>query len=130
MDGPADQQHPDLPSLDRALDEMAAATDRLLRSVDGLTEEDLAGPSLLPGWTRAHVLTHVARNADGFVNLVHAARTGEDREMYAGWEGRPRGRHRGGWVGTSATYGWICPTRPSGCWGPSPASPPRGWPAR
>ena len=44
MGGPEDQQHPDLPSLDRALDEMAAATDRLLRSVDGLTEEDLAGP--------------------------------------------------------------------------------------
>ena len=63
---------------------MAAATDRLLRSVDGLTEEDLPGPSLLPGWTRAHVLTHVARNADGLVNLVHAARTGEGREMYQG----------------------------------------------
>ncbi len=91
-DGTDDSHHPDLQSLDRALDEMAAATDRLLRSVDGLTEEDLAGPSLLPGWTRAHVLTHLARNADGFVNLVHAARTGEEREMY---EGGKAGREAG-----------------------------------
>lgn len=66
------------------LDEMAAATDRLLRTVDDLSDEDLHGPSLLPGWTRAHVLTHLARNADGLVNLVEAAATGEDRPMYAG----------------------------------------------
>jgi len=71
------------------LDEMAGATDGLLDTVDGLTDVDLRGPSLLPGWTRAHVLTHLARNADGLVNLVAAARTGEDRPMYPGGrEGR------------------------------------------
>ena len=75
--------------LAAGLDEMAAATDRLLHTVDGLTEDDLRGPSLLPGWTRAHVLTHLARNADGLTNLVEAARTGEDRLMYPGGrEGR------------------------------------------
>jgi maleylpyruvate isomerase len=70
--------------LAAGLDEMATSTDRLLRTVDGLSEADLHGPSLLPGWTRAHVLTHLARNADAMVNLAHAARTGEDRPMYAG----------------------------------------------
>jgi maleylpyruvate isomerase len=32
------------------------------RTVDALTADDLAGPSLLPGWTRAHVVAHVALN--------------------------------------------------------------------
>ena len=71
-------------SLGPALDEMADATDRLLASVDGLDDTALRGPSLLPGWTRAHLLTHVARNADGLVNLASWARTGNETPMYAG----------------------------------------------
>lgn len=70
--------------LGAELDELAAATDRLLRTVDDLTDDDLRAPSLLPGWSRAHVLTHIARNADGLGNLVEAARTGDGRPMYPG----------------------------------------------
>lgn len=73
--------------LDAGLDELVAATDRLLLAVDSLTDEHLREPSLLPGWTRGHVLAHVARNADGMVNLVAWAVTGEEVPMYAG--GRP-----------------------------------------
>jgi maleylpyruvate isomerase len=64
------------------------ATARLLRTVAGFGAADVAGPSLLPGWTRGHVLTHLARNADGFVNLLTAARTGEPIPMYASPEAR------------------------------------------
>ena len=67
-----------------SLDEMAAATDRLLATLDRLTEADVRGPSLLPGWTRAHVLTHVARNADGLAVLAGNARTGGTEPMYPG----------------------------------------------
>lgn len=88
--------------LGAALDEMAASTDRLLLTVDALDDAALREPSLLPGWTRAHVLTHVARNADGMANLVSWARTGEEVPMYAGGrEGRDAdieagaGRHIG-----------------------------------
>ena len=63
---------------------MARATDRLLATVDGFSDADVRAPSGLPGWTRAHVLTHVARNADAVANLAHWARTGEERPMYAG----------------------------------------------
>lgn len=70
--------------LDAALDEMVDATDRLLLTVDTLDDQALREPSLLPGWTRAHVLTHLARNADGLANLVSWARTGEEVPMYAG----------------------------------------------
>lgn len=75
------------PSLSDSLDEMASCTDRLLATLDRLDDAALRVPSLLPGWTRAHVLTHVARNADGVGNLVHWARTGDETPMYAG--GRP-----------------------------------------
>ena len=71
-------------ALRGALDEMAAATDRLLATVDRLDDADLRAPSLLPGWTRGHVLSHVARSADGMVNLVRWARTGDRQEMYPG----------------------------------------------
>ncbi|WP_432898783.1 maleylpyruvate isomerase family mycothiol-dependent enzyme [Micromonospora matsumotoense] len=61
----------------------ADAAARLLDTAAGLDAAAVAAPSLLPGWTRGHVLTHLARNADGFVNLLTAARTGEDIPMYA-----------------------------------------------
>jgi maleylpyruvate isomerase len=75
---------PDPAALGPALDEMAAATDRLLATVDGLDDAALRAPSLLPEWTRAHVLTHIARNADGLANLAAWARTGTETPMYAG----------------------------------------------
>jgi maleylpyruvate isomerase len=56
-----------------------------------LVEHEFAEPSLLPGWTRAHVLAHLARNADAMGNLLHWARTGEETPMYASPEARDRG---------------------------------------
>ncbi|SHG15396.1 maleylpyruvate isomerase family mycothiol-dependent enzyme [Streptoalloteichus hindustanus] len=59
------------------------ATDRLLDVVDGMDETTAHGPSLCPGWTRAHAITHLARNADALVNLLTWARTGVEHQMYA-----------------------------------------------
>ncbi|TCB98042.1 maleylpyruvate isomerase family mycothiol-dependent enzyme [Micromonospora zingiberis] len=64
------------------------ATARLLRTAARFDAADLAAPSLLPGWTRGHVLAHLARNADGFGNLLTSARTGELIPMYASAEAR------------------------------------------
>ncbi|MFI6244401.1 maleylpyruvate isomerase family mycothiol-dependent enzyme [Micromonospora sp. NPDC050795] len=68
--------------------EVDAATRRLLRTAASFDAADLAAASLLPGWTRGHVLAHVARNADGFVNLLTAARTGAALPMYASLDAR------------------------------------------
>lgn len=57
-------------------------------ALDRLSEEDLAGPSLLPGWSRATVVAHVARNADALVNLLTWARTGTETPMYASSQAR------------------------------------------
>ena len=63
-------------SVEEAIKELGTATDSLAESIGGLTDADARGPSLLPGWTRGHVLTHLARNADGGIRLLGWARTG------------------------------------------------------
>jgi len=60
-----------------------AALDAIL---DRLTEADVRAPSALPGWTRGHVLTHLARNADSCVRRLEGAREDEVRDQYAGGE--------------------------------------------
>ncbi|HEX7266491.1 MAG TPA: maleylpyruvate isomerase N-terminal domain-containing protein, partial [Streptosporangiaceae bacterium] len=58
------------------------ATDRLLATAAALSDAQAREPSLLPGWSRGHVLTHIARNADGLANLLRWARTGRETPMY------------------------------------------------
>jgi maleylpyruvate isomerase len=48
-----------------------------------LEPAQVAEPSRLSGWTRGHVLSHLARNADALVNLLTWARTGTEARMYA-----------------------------------------------
>lgn len=58
------------------------ATMRLMATVRELDDPAARAPSLLPGWTRGHVVSHLARNADGCVNLLLWARTGVEHSMY------------------------------------------------
>ncbi len=60
-----------------------SATRSLLGAVEALQDSDIAEPSLLPGWTRGHLLAHLSRNADGLVNLLLWARTGIETPQYA-----------------------------------------------
>jgi maleylpyruvate isomerase len=63
-------------SVEDVLGYLADATAGLIAGAHGLTDGDARGPSLLPGWSRGHVLTHLARNAEGGVRLLGWARTG------------------------------------------------------
>src|SRR6266566_7422222 len=72
-------------------DQIDQATQRLLDAARVLTDPDVRAPSLLPGWTRAHVLTHVAQNADGMRNVLAGVRTGHDRPAYASAGAREAG---------------------------------------
>lgn len=74
---------PEFTEITTQLDTVATATDRLLETVDTLRDADLVEPSLLPGWTRGHVLAHLSRNADSLVNLLLWARTGIETPQYA-----------------------------------------------
>jgi maleylpyruvate isomerase len=72
------------------LDWMRDGESFFLRSLDSLDDGAISGPSLLAGWTRAHVVAHVARNADALQNLLAWARTGVETPMYANAEQRDR----------------------------------------
>ncbi|QFG68525.1 maleylpyruvate isomerase family mycothiol-dependent enzyme [Ornithinimicrobium pratense] len=61
-------------------------TQRLLATCADL--QDAARPSLCEGWDVAHVLTHLARNADGLINMVLWAVDGQERAVYASDERR------------------------------------------
>ncbi len=49
--------------------EVSRSTARLLETVRTFDGAGLAAPTLCPGWTRGHIVTHLARNAAGYVNL-------------------------------------------------------------
>lgn len=57
---------------------------RLRATIEGLTDELAIQPSRLPGWQVAHVLTHIARNADSHVRMLRGALTDQHLEQYAG----------------------------------------------
>ena len=67
---------------------VGAATGRLLATTAALADPEVREPSLLPGWTRGHVLSHIARNADGLINLLRWAHTGTQIPMYASQQAR------------------------------------------
>jgi maleylpyruvate isomerase len=74
--------------LDATLPWMREGTAHMLAVIDKLTDDDLRGPSSLPGWTRAHVVGHLARNAAALTRLASWARTGVETPMYADREQR------------------------------------------
>lgn len=83
MAPPADLRH-----LDRDVALAAAAHQRLLAALDERAGQlAVDQPSRLPGWTRGHVLTHLARNADGLRRMIVAAADGRVVDQYEG--GRP-----------------------------------------
>jgi maleylpyruvate isomerase len=55
---------------------------RLLDHLSHLSDEDAAAPSLLPGWTVAMLVTHLARNADSHRGMFEGAAVGEARQQY------------------------------------------------
>ncbi|MFG3185478.1 maleylpyruvate isomerase family mycothiol-dependent enzyme [Streptomyces nigra] len=61
----------------RDLESLREATERLLTAVGKLDNASVTEPSRLPGWSRGHVIAHLARNADALVNVL------EGRPMYA-----------------------------------------------
>jgi uncharacterized damage-inducible protein DinB len=57
---------------------------RLLASAEGLADDQVRAPSRLPGWSVGHVLSHLARNAEGHARRLEAALAGQDLPRYPG----------------------------------------------
>jgi maleylpyruvate isomerase len=58
------------------------------RKLNELTDDQLRGPSLLPGWTRAHIVAHVGYNARALARLMEWANTGIETPMYSSPQAR------------------------------------------
>lgn len=67
---------------------LEAETAALLATVDAMSAEDLAAPSQLSGWSRGHVLAHIAGNAEGLGRRARSVIDGVPRSMYESPETR------------------------------------------
>jgi maleylpyruvate isomerase len=70
------------------IDETLLATTRYLQALTVLDDESVRRPSLLPGWSRAHVVAHLSRNADAFTRVLGQVAAGEPASMYASADAR------------------------------------------
>ncbi|MEV6836276.1 maleylpyruvate isomerase family mycothiol-dependent enzyme [Streptomyces sp. NPDC051133] len=67
-----------------AVADVVRSGERLVAAAAGLSDAALRAPSELAGWTRGHVLAHVAHSADAYVWLLGLARTGREPGPRAG----------------------------------------------
>lgn len=63
-----------------------SAHERLLTTGATVDDQTARRSSRLPGWSVGHVLTHLARNADGHVRRLEGALRGESVQRYPGGE--------------------------------------------
>ncbi len=75
-------------SSSRRLLQARRGTAFFARKLNELTDADLDGDSLLPGWTRRHLTAHIGYNARAIARLVEWAATGVETPMYASPEAR------------------------------------------
>jgi maleylpyruvate isomerase len=68
----------------RFVEQASAAQQRLITHVTGVTEEEARAPSPLPGWTRAHVLSHLMLNAKSHALMLR----GDTPRQYPGGPGQ------------------------------------------
>jgi maleylpyruvate isomerase len=88
-DAPRRPRDPALITAD--LDGCRDAHERLLARLAGLTDADVRAPSLLPGWTVGHVLTHIARNAESFRRVSQGLLDGVPATQYPGGDAQRTG---------------------------------------
>lgn len=79
----------------------------LLDAASTLTSAGYAAATSLPGWTRRHLVAHVAANADALGNLVHWAATGQPTPMYATSEERSVAIERGARLPAGQLSNWL-----------------------
>ena len=92
---------------DQTLAWMRDGTERLLTGLAGLPDAALKAQTALPGWNRRYLLSHVAANAEALRNLVHWARTGEERPMYPSPQERDAGIAAGAELPVADLRAWI-----------------------
>lgn len=75
-------------SLTSDLNVLQRETGMAMATISSLTDEELAKPTHCEGWTRAHLVAHLALDADATSNLVRWAVTGRETPAYESREKR------------------------------------------
>lgn len=70
------------------MDAVTTSTAALDASIESLSADEIRAACALPTWTRGHLITHLARNADALRHILLGARTGHDLAMYPSREAR------------------------------------------
>ncbi|WP_327117834.1 maleylpyruvate isomerase family mycothiol-dependent enzyme [Nocardia sp. NBC_01730] len=77
-------------ALDEQLQIARRGTAYFAQRLARFSDADLGGNTLLPGWTRRHLLAHIGYNAAALCRLLDWAATGIETPMYASAEQRAR----------------------------------------
>jgi len=75
-------------SLASDIGRMQRESGMVMATVGSLAEDEIGRPSKCEGWTRAHVIAHLARGADAMTNLATWAVTGREIPAYESREKR------------------------------------------
>jgi maleylpyruvate isomerase len=67
---------------------VASETERVVATAAAFRDDAVLAPSLCEGWSRGHVLAHLARNADALGRVCDVALTGVQGTMYDTTESR------------------------------------------
>lgn len=73
-----------MPAPTYYIQKSAEAQEFFDEAIEHLDDETIRGPSMLPGWSVAHVLSHVARNADSHMRRAAASIEGLMIDQYPG----------------------------------------------
>ena len=69
------------------MDRLKAAADNVSAKLGALTDTDVLAPTDLPGWTRGHVLAHIAHVSNAVARQAEYALRGELIDFYDGGQG-------------------------------------------
>ncbi len=75
-------------SLAGDIGRMQRESGMVMATVASLADDELSKPAKCEGWTRAHVIAHLARGADAMTNLATWAVTGQETPAYESREKR------------------------------------------
>jgi uncharacterized protein (TIGR03083 family) len=94
-------------SLEQARAWVARGTRLCHDAISMLDEASYAEPCQLDGWTRKHLVAHLAANAEAIGRLVAWAHTGEEQRMYASPEQRRADIEAGALLPGSELTSWF-----------------------
>ena len=77
-----------LAGIPARLQAIEAATGRLLATVASMPDASFGQPTVLPDWSRAHVVAHLALNAEGMTGALSGLARGEPVPIYVSTERR------------------------------------------